>query len=296
MKIITKSLLINTALIFGLSAGAMAQTPLSGFMQGKTGGSLSFSGTTENYKSVYLFPTEIDETPIFKEVTTNSFNVYGVYGFTDKLDIIVNLPFVQTIGSANQDVLKGLGYTNTKSGAQDISAFMKYEFAKKGNLSLQGSLGFTTPLGDYKVEEGLQSIIAIGNKATTLNGILLGHLTLERGLFVTGQVGYSLRTTAVPDAVVSQLKLGYAASRFYIDGYVGNQTSTGGVDILRNGFTGSFPATKVNYTRVGGSVYAPIDGNLGISAGGGAIIDGRNVGKSHYYTFGVTYQFKYRQL
>jgi hypothetical protein len=40
--------------------------------------------------------------------------------------------------------------------------------------------------------------------------------------------------------------LGYAASKFYGDAYVANQTSTSGVDILAEGFQG-FPSYKVNY-------------------------------------------------
>ncbi|MBU0695219.1 MAG: hypothetical protein KKE39_01650 [Bacteroidetes bacterium] len=294
MKIFTKAAMISSGLILGLTSISLAQTPLSGFMQGKNGGSVSFSLTNENYKHVFLYPDEIDETPIFNKVSTSSFNIYGTYGLSDKLDIIFNVPFIQTSGSANADVLKGLGYTNQRSGAQDLSAFLKYELAKKGNVSIQGSLGITTPLSDYKVDESLQSIIAIGNHATTFNGILLGQYKSSNSpFFVSGQIGYSLRSTAVPDAILSQLKAGFAFNRLYFDGYVGNQTSTGGVDILRNGFNGSFPATKVNYTKVGGSIYTPLDGNFGISGGGGAIVDGRNIGKSWYANVGVTYNFKY---
>ena len=294
MKIFTKAAMISSGLILGLTSISFAQTPLSGFMQGKNGGSLSYSQTSEYYKHVFLYPDEFDETPIFRKVTTTSFNIYGTYGFSEKLDLIVNIPFVKTRGFGDPDYLKLLGYSNERSGVQDLSAFLKYEFAKKGNVSIQGSLGLTTPLSNYKVDESLQSIIAIGNHATTVNGILLGHYKSPQSpFFVTGQVGYSLRTTNVPDAILSQLKAGFAFSRLYFDGYIGNQTSTGGVDILRNGFTGSFPATKVNYTRVGGNIYTPIDGNFGISGGGGAVIDGRNIGKSWYANVGVTYNFKY---
>ena len=296
MKIFTKSAILGAGLILGLTAGSFAQTPLGGFMQGKKGGGISSSFTHEHYKKVYLFPEEIDETPIYKSVSTNSFNIYGTYGFSDKLDVIFNIPFVSTSGNANREVLNDLGFANGKEGAQDLSAFLKYEFAKKGDISLQGSFGVTTPISDYRVDQGLESIVAIGNRATTFNAIGLAHYKKSNGLFVTGQLGYSLRSTDVPDAVVSQLKAGFASSRFYIDGYIGNQTSLGGVDILRNGFTGNFPATKVNYTRVGGTIYAPIDPNIGLSIGGGGLIDGRNVGKSYYTTVGVTYNFIYRPL
>lgn len=296
MKTFTKKAILGTGLILGLTAGSFAQTPLSGFMQGKKGGGVSFSLTHENYKKVFLFPDEIDETPIYNSVSTNSFNVYGTYGLSDKLDVVFNVPFVQTVGSGNPNVLSDLGYANQKDGAQDLSAFLKYEFAKKGDISLQGSFGVTTPMSDYKVDEGLESIIAIGNRATTFNAIGIAHYKTSNGLFVTGQLGYSLRNTEVPDAILSQVKAGFASNSFYIDGYIGNQTSTGGVDVLRSGFTGFFPATKVNYTKIGGSIYAPVDPNIGIGIGGGAVIDGRNVGKSYYATVGLTYNFVYRSL
>jgi hypothetical protein len=296
MKILTKTLILNTAILLGIVAVSKAQTPLSGFMQGKKGGGITMSLTHEHYEKVYLFPEQIDETPIFKGVTTNSFNVYGTYGLSDKLDVTFNLPFIQTFGNGDPAVLSDLGFSNQRSGTQDLSAFAKYEFAKKGNLSLQGGLGLTTPIGDYRVDEGFQSIIAIGNRATTVNGILIAHFKDERGFFITGQAGYSLRSTEVPDAILSELKIGIALNRFYIAGQVGNQTSTGGVDILRPGFTGLFPATKVNYTKVGGTIYTPLDGNFGLSISGGGIVDGRNVGKSYYGSAGLTYNFIYRQF
>lgn len=296
MKIFTKSAVLSAGLILGVILNSSAQTPLSGFMQGKKGGGISASFTGENYKKVLLFPEEIDETPVFRNVSTSSFNIYGTYGLSDKLDVVFNVPFIKSTGNGIPAVLNDLGFSNAREGVQDLSAFLKYEFTKVGDISLQGSFGVTTPLGDYRADEGLQSIIAIGNRATTYNAIGIAHYKNANGLFITGQLGYSLRSSVVPDAVLSQLKIGYAASRFYVDGYIGNQTSTDGVDILRDGFTGVFPATKVNYTRVGGTIYAPIDPNIGLSLGGGGIIDGRNVGKSYFATAGITYNFIYRPL
>lgn len=296
MQIFSKSTILSTTLILGIAINAFSQSPLSGFMQGKKGGGITFSTTHEHYKGAFFFPEQIDEIPVFKEVTVNSFNIYGIYGVSDKLDFLVNIPFIQTSGAADQGVLDGLGYSNTQGGAQDIAAYAKYQFAKKGKVAFQVGAGFTTPLSDYSVEPSMQSIISIGNQATTFNGILLAHFKDERGFFITAQAGYSARTTAVPDAILSELKIGLATSRFYIAGQVGNQTSTSGVDILRPGFTNFFPATKVNYTKVGGTIYAPIDENIALSIGGGGVVDGRNVGKSYYGSAGFTYNFIYRSL
>lgn len=295
MRIYTKLFSVATLLMAGIFS-ASAQTPLSGFMQGKKGGNFAFSLNHENYDQVYLVPDKVDGVPIFNSVTTNSINLYGSYGFSDKLDLVVNMPFIRTVGSGEQAVLNDLGYSNYREAAQDLSAFIKYEFAKKGDLSLQGSFGITTPVSDYKVDEGLQSIIAIGNRATTFNAVGLAHYKTANGFFVSAQAGYSLRSTEVPDAILSQLKLGLALSRIYVDGYISNQTSTGGVDILRDGFNGFFPATQVNYTRVGANIYAPVDGNFGINAGGGTTIAGRNLGQSSFFSFGFVYNFIYRSL
>lgn len=295
-KLFTKSAIIGSALFFGLNLSANAQSPLNGFMQGKKGGGITFSLAHEHYQKIYLVPEIVEETPVFKSVSTNSFNIYGTYGISDKLDIIMNLPYIQTIGNANKQTLEGLGYTNTISGYQDIAAYLKYQFKKIGDISLQGAFGITTPVSNYNVDQDFQSLIAIGNKATTFNGFVLAHFIDERGFFITGQAGYSFRTTEVPNAILSELKIGFSRDRFYLAGQVSNQTSTGGVDILRPGFTGFFPATKVNYTKVGGTIYAPIDGNIGLSVQGGTTVGGRNIGKSYYGAAGLTYNFKYKAL
>jgi hypothetical protein len=128
MKIFTKTAILSAGIVLGCTIGALAQTPLSGFMQGKKGGGVSFSFTAENYKKVLLFPEEIDETPVFRNVSTTSFNVYGTYGFSDKLDVVFNVPFVQSSGNGIPAVLSDLGFSNSREGIQDLSAFLKYEF------------------------------------------------------------------------------------------------------------------------------------------------------------------------
>jgi hypothetical protein len=66
--------------------------------------------------------------------------------------------------------------------------------------------------------------------------------------------------------LTSELKLGYAASKFYGDAYVANQTSTSGVDILAEGFQG-FPSYKVNYTKIGLNLYTPLYKDFGLAGG-----------------------------
>jgi hypothetical protein len=159
-------------------------------------------------------------------------------------------------------------------------------------LDLIGSAGFETPLGDYSADEGLQSIIAIGNESSSFTGLGIATFKTKMGLFATGQAGYSFRGNSVPHALITELKLGYAASKFYVDAFVANQLSEkDGVDILGNGFTGFFPATRVNYTRVGVNAYAPLIEGIGLTAGANTYVAGRNLGKATGFYGGVVYSF-----
>ena len=60
MRIFTTQSILTTCLIIGTSISSFAQTPVSGFMQGKKGGGITFSGTHEHYKSAYLVPVNLE--------------------------------------------------------------------------------------------------------------------------------------------------------------------------------------------------------------------------------------------
>lgn len=272
-----------------------AQSPVSGFMQGKGRGSVVVSYSTEKYDEVFLVPETIESVPIFNEVQTTSFSLYGTYGLTDKLDIVLNAPYIRSKGAATDATLSDLGYENERKGLQDIGLHLKYSAVNLdfggSSLRLLGTLGVQTPIGDYKVDEGLQSIVAIGNRATKVNALAAAHFQTESGLFATAQGGYSFRGDDVPNAVLSEFKVGYAGSSFYVDGYVAGQLSTDGVDILQDGFVGIFPATRVSYTRVGASVFVPVAGGFGVAGGASAYVAGRNIGKATSFYGALVYSF-----
>ena len=272
-----------------------AQTPLSGFNRGKGQGTVAFSMNSENYSKVLLVPGEINGVPVFREVAITSFNTFVAYGITNKLEAVLSLPQITAKGSATDATLGALNFQNERKGIQDLSAFLKYNItsmemgANKLNISIGG--GIQTPLGDYKVDEGLQSILSIGNRATSYTGVALAQFNVSGGLFVGGQLGYSIKSGVVPNAILSQIKAGYAGSRVYVAASLASQKSTSGVDILRDGFVGVFPATKVNFNKVGIDVYIPIVSGVGISGGYGTVLSGRNIGKSSGYYGGVAISF-----
>ncbi len=274
----------------------IAQSPVSGFMKKQGEGALSLTYSQEMYDKVFLVPQEIDGVPVFNEVTTTSISLYAEVGITDRLNVVLNVPYVETEGNATEAVLANNGFENERSGLQDLKIYAKYNFhtfnTGTSTIDLIGAMGLETPLGDYRADEGLQSIIAIGNEASSFNMLGIATFKTAMGLFATGQAGYSFKGNSAPHALITELKLGYAGSKFYVDAFVANQLSEkDGVDILGEGFEGFFPATRVNFTRVGLNAYAPLTGGIGITAGANSYVAGRNIGKATGFYGGLVYSF-----
>jgi hypothetical protein len=283
------------ALLLSLSFLAQAQSPVSGFMNGKGNGAIALSYSAEHYDNVFLVPSDSRGVPVFNEVSVNSTSLYASYGISNQFDAIVSLPYIQAKGNADQTVLDQLGFENTREGLQDLSLFVKYNPCNfdigTSNLRFALAAGVKTPLGNYRVDEGLQSIIAIGNRATSINGLGIAHLQFNDGLFVTTQAGYSFRNGEVPNALLGEIKAGYAGKHVYLDVWYAGQISDGGVNILGEGFAGFFPATDVSFNRLGINVYVPIYGGLGISGGASRYLAGRNVGQSTGFSGSLVYSF-----
>jgi hypothetical protein len=296
------TLALATFLLLGSASAGRAQAIVSGFMAGKGHGSVSLSGTTERYSSVFLAPEKIDVVPIFQEVRVNSLNLYATYGLTDKIDAIVSLPFIQSKGRAPGTVINDLhalysdqGYTNVRQGLQDVNALLKFKVYSReigsSILDLLGVVSFSTPLSNYQTNTGYGYIIAIGNRATKYSTAGVAHLKTASGVFATAQVGYSLRTGLVPHALIGDAKVGYAGPKIYLEGSASFQESNGGTDISEQGFTGFFPSTRVNYVRLGASGYRPLSKGFGLTLGISTYVAGRNIGKSTGYSAGVSYNF-----
>jgi hypothetical protein len=287
--------LLSALALFSLPVLALAQSPVSGFMNGKGHGAVALSYTAEQYDNVFLVPNEAQGVPVFNEVNLNSVSLYASYGISDRLDVVLGLPYIQAKGNANGTVLQELGFENERSGIQDVSLFLKYNpyslDAAIGKLDFILAAGLKTPLGNYKADEGLQSIIAIGNRATSANGLAIAQFRTPSGFFAATQIGYSLRNGEVPNALVGEIKAGYGNRYFYVDAWYAGQVSDGGVNILGEGFEGFFPATDVTFTRAGLSVFVPVAGGFGISAGVNKYLTGRNIGEATGFSGALVYSF-----
>lgn len=279
-----------------LSGLSMAQSPVNGFMKKAGKGALVLSYAQESYSKVFLVPNKVDGVPVFNDVTISSVSFFGEIGISDNFNVVLNVPYIKAKGNASEAVLANNGFENERSGIQDLKVYAKYRLHTfnfdDSSLDLIGAAGIETPLGNYNANEGLQSIIAIGNEATSYNAMGITTFKLNSGFFTTGQLGYRFRDNQVPNALLSELKIGYTSSKFYVDAFVANQLSDDeGVDILGEGFTGFFPATRVNYTRIGINGFVPLTEDFGLTAGANAYVSGRNLGQSTGAYGGVVYSF-----
>ena len=188
------------------------------------------------------------------------------------------------------------GYTNVRQGLQDITALLKFKSYSReigsSILDLLGVVSYSTPVSDYQTNTGYGYIIAIGNRATKYTASGVAHLKTSSGVFATGQVGYSLRTGQVPNALVGEAKIGYAGPKTYVEGYASFQESNGGTDISQQGFNGFFPGHPRQLPAAWvPAPTGPLANGLGLALGANTYVAGRNIGKSTGYSAGVSYNF-----
>ena len=262
----------------------VAQHLVSGFAQGKGRAAVALSYTRESFDEFYL---GTQKTPIairkLDRIVIESVNLYAAYGVSDKLDVVVNLPYISSQSRRLDSDMK-VRERNLQNAAAVVQWHAYRAPCRGGTLSATGAVGVSTPLSGYSTN----LIYGIGNQSSHLNPSLLLQYQFANGLFATGQSGYSFRSHLVPDAVLLAAKVGYVGAHFYADASLTNQTSTSGIDIGGPGFTPArFPETRVNTTNLGISVYAPVAGPVGLSVSGGTRLDGRNAGALRWYSAGL---------
>ncbi|MFN3489016.1 MAG: hypothetical protein ACK4YV_07770, partial [Emticicia sp.] len=179
-------------------------------------------------------------------LTTQSVMPMIAVGVTDKLNIIVGVPYISTKASA--------GNLMGQKGIQDLSGWLKYQLIKNENgFSLHGVLGASIPLGNY-VPDFLP--MSIGLQCKTATGRLIGNYTHKSGMYVTAHGSYILRSkikvdrdayqadnrvyntnkVSVPNATDAAVRLGYIkdGSRIQAEVFAENFSCVGGDNIRRN--------------------------------------------------------------
>ena len=242
----------------------------------------------------YVGQTKADPIPAHQSFNMDVVNLYAAYGVTDDLTVIASLPYINLNGNGEPDPVNTL---REDGGIQDVSLGLKYRFASldmgTGNLDLLGAVAVGIP-GGYENN----GILSLGSGAFGVDLKAGGQYRHESGAFLSAIAGYGLRGEAensgggedfdVPNAVLGVAKVGYAGAKFYADAYFDFQHTTGGVDIMGEGFMGNFPETKVNFARLGATVAVPVSSMFSVNAGYSTFVDGRNLTDFSAFSVGAT--------
>ncbi len=284
--------------ISGFLAGAMslavnpvsAQTDMDGLMMEKNAFCVGPMFMHSSWKE-YWEGTMKRENLNLGTVTTKTYSVMGAYGLTRNINLLFNVPYVQTKASAG--TLAGL------DAFQDLSLFAKWRFMNKklgfGRLTMFAIGGVSAPLSDYPADF---LPLSPGLRSKTASARLMLDYQLSKW-FATGSATYVARdnikidrtsyyTTTMhntnevemPDAGNFNFRTGYRTHRIIAEAVLNNWTTFGGFDITRNNMP--FPSNRMNATTAGVNIKYVIPNveQLSLVGGGSYTIAGRNVGQS----------------
>jgi hypothetical protein len=229
-----------------------------------------------------------------------------VGGITDKINVIVSLPFVKTLATGGQ--LTGV------EGIQDFGISLKAQLVEKqmgpGKLMVFSNLSFSTPASNYLSD---YMPFSLGFGANELGLRAIGQYELDKGPYVRGSFAYLHRGTTeaerdfyyqegsyytstmdVPDAIHGQLAIGswFFQKKLRVEATLSTLRCASGDDI--RSYHTPQPTNKVDFDQVGGfaQYYFKNNGGLGVLAYYNHMFSGRNMGQFSGYGLGFTYQFK----
>ncbi|AQG80498.1 hypothetical protein [Spirosoma montaniterrae] len=230
--------------------------------------------------------------------TTQSLSVMPAIGITNRLNLILNLPYVWTSTSA--------GNLMGQRGIQDLSAWLKANLYQYNGFSVHALVGGSLPVSRY-VPDFLP--MSIGLQSRTATGrLLLNYTHPTTGLYVTTHGSYTWRSNInvdrdshftngrlwnssemqIPNMYDAAARVGVLRKKWQTEVFVERMAGLSGDDIRRNDMP--YPTNNMQATQVGW--YGKLQPkNIGVNARVAYVTDGRNVGQSTSFMVGVLYQF-----
>ena len=234
-------------------------------------------------------------------VTTQSVMVMPAIGISNRVNVILSLPYVCTSTSA--------GNLMGQKGVQDLSAWLKVKAVKVGGFSLNAIVGGSLPLGNY-VPDFLP--MSIGLQCRTVTGRLLANYRHPAtGLYLTAHGSYGWRSNIrvdrdayqaegqvyntnevrMPNTYDGAVRLGVLRRGWQTEVFAERSSCLTGDNIRRNDMP--FPTNNMQATVVGWyGKFQPR--NIGVNARVGYVTSGLNMGQSTSYSVGVLYQMNFK--
>jgi hypothetical protein len=297
-----KQLLKQTAFCAALMSGFMAsaQTPTDGLLMKKGENCTVVAYGSSTWENYWEGATRRSNTNLGK-FTSQNVMVMSALGITDKLNVIVGLPYVWTSASVS--------YLAGQRGVQDLSLWLKYRIVEKsGNFGTIGVLatgGFSTPTNNYVADFlpfsiGLQSKTASGRLIVNYNKSgfyvnaqagLIGrsNAKIDRNSFIFNNKLYESDEMPVPNATDGSIALGFINQRFQTFVSLDNFACLSGDDIRYN--DAPILTNKMSWTSVNWFGKVNI-GKFALIANVGQVLSGRNVGEATSFGIGGAYLFQ----
>ncbi len=288
----------------GISILTNAQTPLDGLMMPKGEICVAVVYEDANWDKYW------EGTYLRTNQNVGTFNRKMVMpmivgGITDKINVIVSLPYVKTSASGGQ--MAGV------DGLQDFGISLKAQLvdhtAGKGKLKVFSNLSFSTPASNY-LADYLPFSLGFGTNELGLRAIGLyeldkgpyfrisgaylhrGATQAERDFYYEDDAFYT-STMDVPDALHAQASLGswFFQKKLRVEASLTSFRCASGGDI--RAYNSPQPTNKVDFDRLEGlaQYYFNNVKGLGVLAYYNHMFSGRNMGQFSGYGLGLTYQF-----
>ena len=235
---------------------------------------------------------------------TQSVTWVSAYGVTDRLSVMVALPYIWT--EASQGTLHGM------RGIQDLTVAAKYrlytEATRHGAISAFIAGAAALPMSDYTPDFLPLSIGTAGGRAS--GRLTLGlqsnawwfarasaaytwcsNVTLDRAAYYTDGQLYMTNEVAMPNVIDYSLSAGVTRGRWRIPVALVQQRTLGGGDIRRQDMP--FVSNRMDFTRIDGAVMYALPKDFSVRVGAGHVLAGRNVGQSTTLSTGLSYAIQF---
>lgn len=294
---------IATCCLISFSQIALAQTDADALMIPKNFFCAGVMYNTNSWSNYWEGTFKRDNANL-GTVTTKMYGIGGVYGITNKLDVLFSVPYVTTNASAG--TLKG------QKGLQDLTLSLKWDAFQteigKGIFSVDAIAAGSVPLTNYEpnflpMSIGLHSETAslralvnyqVGRFFVAGSGqyIVRSDITIDQPAYFTTQLINSNKVF-MPNMNNFLFSAGYRSLRFNAEAIFSQTTTLGGFDMRKNDMP--FPSNTMNWSTIGGLLKYSFDAvsGLELTAGGNYVLTGRNVGQSTTIFGGVLYIFDF---
>ncbi|AYQ33433.1 hypothetical protein [Runella sp. SP2] len=292
--------LLSTIAAICFSLSSMAQMPNDAIYMSKGQVCVATMYTNSSWKEYWENTLKRENLNIGTH-TTQSVMVMPAIGITNRLNVMLALPYVWTQTSA--------GNLMGQKGLQDLSGWLKWKAVDVKGFSLNGLIGASIPVSKY-VPDFLP--MSIGLQCRTVSARILPSFQHKSGAYVTGHWTYSWRSNiyvdrdayqaddrvyntnevSVPNATDWGARVGILKRKWQTEVFVENFSCVNGDNIRRNDMP--FPTNKMEATTVGW--YGKLQPKaLGMNARVSYVTNGLNMGQSTSIMVGVLYLFNFKK-